>query len=56
MGSPVIDRMKLIEELYPICRSITGNGVRVTLSILEKHFPLEIYEVASGKKVFDWDL
>ena len=56
MGSSVIDRMKLIEELYPICRSITGNGVRETLSILEKHFPLEIYEVASGKKVFDWEV
>ena len=41
-------------ELYPICRSITGGGVRETLLAIQKRIPLEIYEVPSGTKVFDW--
>src|SRR5256885_2905678 len=45
---------RLIEELYPICRSITGNGVRQTLAILQRYVPLEIREVPSGTPVFDW--
>jgi aminopeptidase-like protein len=45
---------RLISELYPLCRSITGNGVRESLSILQRHIPLEIHEVPSGSKVFDW--
>ncbi len=44
----------LIRELYPICRSITGEGVRQTLRILQKHIPLEIVEVPSGTTVSDW--
>jgi len=45
---------RLISELYPICRSITGNGVRNTLRVLGKHIPLEIHEVPTGTRVFDW--
>jgi len=45
---------RLIEELYPICRSITGDGVRETLKIVKQHVPLEIHEVPSGTQVFDW--
>ncbi|MGH8658846.1 MAG: DUF4910 domain-containing protein [Gammaproteobacteria bacterium] len=48
------DIYALIETLYPICRSITGDGVRNTLSILQQQFPLNIREVASGTQVFDW--
>ncbi len=44
----------LVERLYPICRSITGNGLRETLRIIKEHIPLKIYEVPTGTKVFDW--
>lgn len=44
----------LIRELYPICRSITGDGTRQTLARLKSEIPLEIREVPSGTKVFDW--
>jgi aminopeptidase-like protein len=44
----------LIVELFPVCRSITGDGVRQTLKILSNHVPLEIHEVPTGTKVFDW--
>ena len=46
----------LMEELYPICRSITGNGVRKTLKILKKKVNLKIFEVPTGTKVFDWKI
>lgn len=45
---------KLICELYPICRSITGNGVRETLNIVKKHIPFAVHEVPTGTKAFDW--
>jgi aminopeptidase-like protein len=45
---------ELVAELFPICRSITGNGVRETLRIIQKHVPLTTFEVPSGTKVFDW--
>jgi len=45
----------LAKELYPICRSITGNGVRDTLSILQREVPqLTLHEVPSGTQCFDW--
>lgn len=48
------DMYHLISELYPICRSITGNGVRHTLNIIKEHIPLSIHEIPSGVKAFDW--
>jgi aminopeptidase-like protein len=49
-----IDQLALIERLYPICRSITGDGLRETLSIISEHLPLETREIPSGTEVFDW--
>lgn len=47
----------IADEIYPICRSITGNGVRETLKILQKYCPeLTIYEIPSGTKAFDWSV
>jgi aminopeptidase-like protein len=44
----------LVRDLYPICRSITGNGFRQTLARLQKEILVEVHEVPSGTKVFDW--
>jgi aminopeptidase-like protein len=43
-------------ELYPICRSITGNGVRETFREIGRHIKLDIQEVPSGTAVFDWTI
>jgi aminopeptidase-like protein len=48
------DMYDLIAELYPICRSITGEGFRSTLDTLAGHLDLAVHEVASGTRVFDW--
>lgn len=48
--------LQLMEELFPICRSITGNGVRQTLEIIGKHIPLDIHEIPSETKVYDWTI
>jgi len=48
------DLYRLIERLYPICRSITGNGVRETLDIIKEYLSLEVNEVPTGTQVFDW--
>ena len=45
---------RLIEHLFPICRSISGNGVRETLQIIQNHIPITIHEISTGTKVFDW--
>jgi aminopeptidase-like protein len=45
---------RFVEELYPICRSITGNGLRETLHRIGKRIPIEIHEVPTGAEVFDW--
>ncbi len=47
-------RRALIEQLYPLCRSITGEGTRQTLHLLQQQIPLAIRDVASGTAVLDW--
>lgn len=49
------DMFELCERLFPICRSITGNGFRESLRILGEEIPeLITYEVPTGTPVFDW--
>ena len=45
---------ELVRELYPVCRSITGDGVRETLRRVGKLIPLTVREVPTGTQVFDW--
>jgi aminopeptidase-like protein len=45
---------KCASELYPICRSITGNGMRQTLALIQERIPLQVSEVPTGTPVFDW--
>ena len=54
-------RQKLADELhgfaaslYPICRSITGDGIRQTLAMIQERIPLQTFEVPTGTPVFDW--
>ena len=44
----------LVERLYPLCRSITGDGVRETLRIVDEYVPLDVHEVPTGTQVLDW--
>jgi aminopeptidase-like protein len=48
------DMYALAERLYPICRSLTGEGVRQTLGILSERIPLTVREVPTGTEVLDW--
>lgn len=45
---------RLLEELFPICRSLTGAGNRLTLEKIRACIPIEIHEFPSGMEVFDW--
>jgi aminopeptidase-like protein len=51
-----MEMYELIKELYPICRSITGNGVRKTLDIIRKHISLKVSEIPTGTTAYDWEV
>lgn len=45
----------LMRRLWPICRSITGDGVRQTLAILRERLPeIVVHEIPTGTRCFDW--
>lgn len=46
----------LAAELFPICRSITGDGVRVTLALMRRHVDMAVHEVPTGTQVLDWTI
>jgi aminopeptidase-like protein len=44
------------DRLWPICRSITGNGLRQSFQILQELIPFELEEIPTGTKVHDWEI
>src|SRR4051812_12732368 len=50
------EAMALMAEMYPICPSITGDGGRRTLDLVERIVPLERHEVPTGTPAFDWEV
>jgi aminopeptidase-like protein len=48
------DAYELMRRLFPLCRSLTGDGVRETFDILEEEIPITRTEIPSGSRVFDW--
>jgi aminopeptidase-like protein len=48
------DMHAFMTELFPICRSISGEGLRRTLRMIEERVPIEIHEVVTGSTAFDW--
>jgi len=48
------DAHALMQRLLPLCRSLTGDGVRATFDAIEDHIPLRRTEIASGSRIFDW--
>ncbi len=47
---------KYFDRLWPICRSITGNGLRESMKILSEIIPLELTEIPTGTEVYDWTI
>ncbi|MFC9730447.1 DUF4910 domain-containing protein [Streptomyces roseolus] len=54
MTTPGEEMHALVERLYPLCRSITGDGVRATLDVVGEYVPLRVHEVPTGTRVLDW--
>ncbi|MCW2887662.1 MAG: hypothetical protein JWL58_4524 [Streptosporangiaceae bacterium] len=48
------DMHALVRRIYPLCRSITGDGVRRTLEIIGEFISLDASEVPTGTEVLDW--
>jgi len=51
LGSDALDLMR---RLLPMCRSLTGDGVRATFDVLENEIPIKRTEISTGTRVFDW--
>jgi aminopeptidase-like protein len=52
----MFDLEKIFDKLFPICRSITGNGYRESFNIIKKFIPFKKFKYRTGKKVFDWEI
>ena len=48
--------LSLASKIFPLARSLTGNGVRDTLAILRQHIDLDIHEIPTGRAVYDWTI
>ena len=53
-GEPGARMHALMSELFPICRSITGDGVRESLGLIGQRIPLDLHEIPTGTRVLDW--
>lgn len=51
-----LDIEKLFDELWPICRSISGNGLRESFRLIQKIMPLDLKEYPTGQQIFDWEI
>lgn len=48
------DLHRFATELYPICRSITGDGIRQTFKMIQQKISLQMTEIPTGTPLFDW--
>lgn len=55
-SSLAFDMMGLMTKLFPVCRSITGDGNRKTLEGLQDRIPLQVHDVPTGYQAFDWNV
>jgi aminopeptidase-like protein len=54
MGDGGREAYALARRLFPLCRSLTGKGVRETFDLIEEQIPIQRTEIPSGTRVFDW--
>lgn len=52
----LLEMESLFDNLYPICRSITGEGLRKSLNLISEYIPLEILSFKTGEKVLNWEI
>lgn len=50
----MVELYKDITDLYKICRSLTGEGIKYTLNYIKNEIPINIHSINSGEEVFDW--
>lgn len=48
------DLYNFLKKLYPVCRSLTGEGIKYTLDCIQKEIPINIHSINSEEEVFDW--